>query len=60
MSPQQQEVLKKRLKIAEAELKMRERNRNASEKGYQRVFKHIEELKRRLAKDGQEAPKRTE
>jgi hypothetical protein len=48
MSPQQLETLKKRLKIAEAELKMRERNRNASEKGYRRVQKQIEELKRRM------------
>jgi hypothetical protein len=49
MSPQQLDVLKKRLKVAEEELKMREKNRNASEKGYKRVFSTVQELKRRIA-----------
>ena len=54
MNTQQLETLKKRLKVAEEELKMREKNRNASEKGYKRVFNTVEDLKRRIA-NGTEA-----
>ena len=54
MNTQQLETLKKRLRVAEEELKMREKNRNASEKGYKRVFSTVQELKRRIA-NGTEA-----
>ena len=48
MNTQQLDTLKKKLKVAETELKMREKNRNASEKGYLRIVKQVEELKRRI------------
>jgi hypothetical protein len=42
--------MRMKLKVLQAELRLRERNKNASLKGYNRTAKMIEELERRIEK----------